>query len=404
MLFVGFANDKNKFTEICSKDRNSHVSAYKLQWNIINGIEEASGQHIDLVSSLLVSDYPDYPGIFIKGEKWSHSEKSNDIMIPFINIIIIKHITRFLSCLWYVMRWMINNRDDKDRKIFVYALHSPFVFSVLMLCKVFGGKIILIIPDMPMYVDMGLKRTFIRKITKPVDNYLLTNTIKRMDGLIVLTEKIATEFASGVPHLVIEGAVSFDDIDSSNVNLTFRAMCKNKNTVMFAGRLTEIAGIGLLLESFKLISSPDYCLLIFGKGPMEAEIEIASQRDSRIVYGGLLPSEEIMDVSKEVKVLVTLGLSKYHLLHYSFPSKLLEYMKTGTPVIATKPGIESEYYDYIYLLEDETPSGLAKLIQEVCSNSKYNLDTFGQKAKIWVTKNKSYIRQGQKIYDFLCKI
>jgi len=122
------------------------------------------------------------------------------------------------------------------------------------------------------------------------------------------------------------------------------------------------------------------------------------------VYGGLLPSEEIMNISKEVKVLVTLGLSKYHLLHYSFPSKLLEYMKTGTPVIATKPGIANEYYDYIYLLEDETPNGLAKLIQEVCSKSQNSLNAFGKRAKIWVTKNKSYVSQGQKIYDFLSKI
>ena len=44
---------------------------------------------------------------------------------------------------------------------------------------------------------------------------------------------------------------------------------------------------------------------------------------------------------------------------YSFPSKNMEYMASGTPILTTKlPGMPKEYYEYIYLFEEESIEGM----------------------------------------------
>ena len=45
---------------------------------------------------------------------------------------------------------------------------------------------------------------------------------------------------------------------------------------------------------------------------------------------------------------------------YSFPSKNMEYMVSGTPVLTTRlPGMPMEYYPYVYFIEEESADGIA---------------------------------------------
>lgn len=87
---------------------------------------------------------------------------------------------------------------------------------------------------------------------------------------------------------------------------------------------------------------------------------------------------------------------------YLFPSKNMEYMVSGTPVLTTKlPGMPKEYNDYVYLIEDETVEGLATTFENLLSKPKEELYAKGLKAKNFVLQEKNNVVQARKTIDML---
>ena len=87
---------------------------------------------------------------------------------------------------------------------------------------------------------------------------------------------------------------------------------------------------------------------------------------------------------------------------YSFPSKMIEYMLSGTPVLTTKlPGIPEAYYDYCYTVEHRESAQLALQIDFLLKQGHEKRDALGKQAQGFVVAEKNYWIQAQKIVDFL---
>ena len=87
---------------------------------------------------------------------------------------------------------------------------------------------------------------------------------------------------------------------------------------------------------------------------------------------------------------------------YSFPSKNMEYMASGTPLLTTKlPGMPKEYHHYVFLFKEETIDGYATAIREALSLSDEDLRSLGQKASQFVLLNKNNVQQGKRLLDFI---
>ncbi|HHT38510.1 MAG TPA: glycosyltransferase family 4 protein, partial [Mollicutes bacterium] len=85
-------------------------------------------------------------------------------------------------------------------------------------------------------------------------------------------------------------------------------------------------------------------------------------------------------------------------------SKTLEYMASGTPLLTTKlKGIPKEYYDYIYLFEDEDIEEMAIKIKSILLYNQEELDRFGSNARKFVFKEKNHKIQTKAIIDFIYK-
>ena len=93
----------------------------------------------------------------------------------------------------------------------------------------------------------------------------------------------------------------------------------------------------------------------------------AAASDSRIEFLGFLRFEEVLAYYNSSHLLVSMRPTKgVEAKNYVFPSKMMEYLSTGVPVIATCTGhTEAEFSEMTYLLRDETPEGLAALIRHV---------------------------------------
>ena len=87
---------------------------------------------------------------------------------------------------------------------------------------------------------------------------------------------------------------------------------------------------------------------------------------------------------------------------YSFPSKNMEYMTSGTPLLTTKlVGMPEEYYEYVYLFDDESVEGMSKKIDEVLSLSEETRKKTGLKAREFILKEKNNVIQTRKMIDLM---
>lgn len=89
---------------------------------------------------------------------------------------------------------------------------------------------------------------------------------------------------------------------------------------------------------------------------------------------------------------------------YSFPSKNMEYLLTGRPVIAYKlDGIPDEYDNYFYYVEDDSIDSFTRKIEEVLLMDEETRSEFGDRARSYVLNEKNNIYASKKIIDMIQK-
>ena len=107
----------------------------------------------------------------------------------------------------------------------------------------------------------------------------------------------------------------------------------NKNYFLFLGRIDELKGIKVLLESWKEIKNSE--LLIVGKGPLENYVKgyIEKNNIDNVKLLGFKKHSEVMDIIKNSKALIV--PSQWY---EGFPMTIVESLALGVPVIASDIG------------------------------------------------------------------
>ena len=132
------------------------------------------------------------------------------------------------------------------------------------------------------------------------------------------------------------------------------------------------------------------------------ELVQLAQEDSRIFYGGLLLNSEIVEREQAATLLINPRPTTEEFVKYSFPSKNMEYMVSGTPVMTTVlPGMPKEYYPHVYLLEDESAAGIAACLKQVLAHTDEELFRKGLDARRFVLETRNNVVQAKKILDML---
>ena len=110
-------------------------------------------------------------------------------------------------------------------------------------------------------------------------------------------------------------------------------------TIGFLGTLKPWHGLPVLLDAFVRLARrrPEYRLLIVGDGPLRKEIEqrLASEGlDTRAELTGAVDPADVPFWLAKMDV----GTAPYADGHYFSPLKVVEYMATGLPVVASRAG------------------------------------------------------------------
>jgi glycosyltransferase involved in cell wall biosynthesis len=101
-------------------------------------------------------------------------------------------------------------------------------------------------------------------------------------------------------------------------------------------------------------------------------------------------------------VLLNIRLTRRIETTYYFPSKLMEYLASGAPVITTCPGhVRDEFSELAFLVEDESAEGLADVIRAVAAMPGTERDSRARKARAFMAEHRTWTAQAKRIVEFL---
>jgi len=397
-LFLGFAIPDEEMEKDFLLDKSPQIQTHKFNWNIIKGLEYFNEIDFTYISSRPITDYPYFPKIRIKKNRWIvniYNKKIEIQEIPFFNYSILKIITKLISTLYYSLKKFYLKPNKSG--VIVYSVHVPYMLTGLIISRIFNIDYIAVWTDPPAVstiYESGLKsklRSFELKLSK----YLM----KKATKVIAVTKYLAEDFAPGKPYLIIEGIINIDDI--SHLSKSEKKFTNDVIKIVYTGSLEKRYGIKNIVDGFILLKEKNAVLEIYGRGDFENELLVITKHKHNVKYKGFLPNDEILKVQREADFLINARSSKEEFVKYSFPSKTLEYMISGTPLITTiLPGIPDEYKDYVIVLDDNNPETIAKKLKEVLEYSNNECINIGLKARQFA-ETKNYISQARKIIDFL---
>lgn len=276
----------------------------------------------------------------------------------------------------------------KDSAVVVDCLNRTTAFFALLAAKIKGCRCVGIITDLP---DMLGGGSFSVKMA----NYV----IRHCTDYVLLTEAMNDYIRNpGKPYVVLEG--------HSDISMEEKKPAMDKKTyprsVFYAGGISRKYGLADLVEGFRMADIENARLELYGPGDYVPELQEIAEEDSRIFYGGMLMNSEIVDREQQATVLVNPRPTHEEFVKYSFPSKTMEYMASGTPVLTTRlPGMPGEYYPYVSFIDEETPEGIAAALRQMLSESDETLFEKGAAARRFVLDNRNNVVQAEKLLEML---
>lgn len=322
-------------------------------------------------------------------------------LMPFINITPLKQLSAGLSALWYILREAWQKRCDcKHSVIFTYNISVPPGIFSLIGARLTGSKAIAMIYDICVPGETAPDGLINR-----IDHCLQRITLPLFDGLVVITDAIAIDYAPKLPCLRIEGGISRELISQYEAMAISTVKDSGLFLMAYAGTLDDANGIYEILEAFALIKGSTFRLHIAGAGPLEGFVKEAAVKDTRISYHGFIPFDDVLKLYAVADVLINMRLTQRISTRYFFPSKTMEYLASGVPLISTCPGnFEEEYGEFAYLLHKETPEALADLVVKVAALPREQRSARGKAARQYMTRYKTWDAQAARIVCFFDEI
>ena len=249
----------------------------------------------------------------------------------------------------------------KDKTI----IPSVRAFQKMVLNVVDSGDVVLFYNVV--YYDLGLTEKLKKKGAIPVliladytdsseeKGSLLRKLIAYRQGIefrnfdygIVLSEEAKHFFNKSAKTVIMEGGVvpeRFDGIAPIGHDKITR--------FLYAGTFSEVTGVDVLLKAISLISDPDLEFYFSGKGELVREVISAAEKDQRVKYLGFMNDEEYIKVLNNTHVFINPRNMGFKQNRNNFPSKVLEYLACGRPVISTRfPGY-NRFEDYFIFCDD----------------------------------------------------
>lgn len=372
------------------------VAPVNYETMLAKGLAE-NGAEVEALSVPAVAAYPHSSCKRIPGKREIIEHNISIQWVPFTNIQGLKQRTIKKNVERLLERWLEANRDVQDKAVLMYSIYPPYTEPAVKLCRKYGCHLSAVIADLPEYMYTWKNLKGIRGWYSQRLSSQMLALQGQCDSYILFTKPMAAKMGiENKPYLVSEGfcdASIFDDIPPQEKYA--------RKTVVYGGNLSRLYGIENLVKGF-MQTDLDAELHLYGAGGDAALIEACAREDSRIRFFGRVDRKTLLIGLKKAHLLVVNKPTADDYSNYSFSSKILEYMASGTPVLTTRVGgMPEEYYPHFSFIEDETVDGVAAALESALSRSEAALEAQGAGAREFALEEKNCVTMVRKITDFL---
>lgn len=366
VLFIGGVFAEENEEEIIELScRPVEFSANTFQKKIITGFRRI-GVDEEVVSAPFIGSFPFASKKMIFS---GFSENQSDYKyVRFNNIWGIRNFSRARALKKGIDDFV--KEKDTEKLIVVYSPHTPFLEAAHYAKKKDPAiKVCIIIPDLPQYMNLDAKVSPIYKFAKQFDIKKFNKLNSCIDSYILLTEQMKEKLpVKNKPYAVVEGIVDSQAFESLPEG---KEQTKETRSIVYTGKLNEKFGAKDLVDAFLSLENPMYRLIICGKGDSEDYIKEKAREDKRIQYYGQVTPKQAQERVSESDVLVNPRPDNEEYTKYSFPSKNIEYLISGKPVVAyLLSGMPACYENYIYRVEDSLSETIEKALNDTKENKE----------------------------------
>ena len=395
ILVVTNSCSQKKYEEICKKRIRPVIDPQQKFFRLmISGLSEANNGNVTALSALPVSASTFAQKTFFYEEERDETGV-NYRYLPFKNGKFTRYLSLIVATRKYVKAWC-KEKKAKETAIIVDPLIPVTAIPARRIAQKHGIKVCAVVTDIPtLSTNMKeRKESSIKKRLMGIYQKISDADLKSYDAYIPLTESINEVVNEKKrPYIVVEGFADSKDTEIAE---------HHENYIMYAGGVYEKYGVKALAEAFISLNRKDIQLYIFGDGSYVEELKSIQKKYQNIRYMGCVSPEEVVAYEKQALLLVNPRPTNEEFAKYSFPSKTMEYMLSGTAVASTRlPGIPAEYFDYMYALDDESCAGIAGGLSEILSHSKDELANKGKKAHDFAIGNKNNVVMAEKIIKMI---
>ncbi len=392
VIFISGIADSVLHSKAILAAKSPHQSAAnRFQNSLIDGLIQLKCGVVYSVSSPFFGSWPlNHAMPFIPSSVSCRLSGEVFYTAGFVNIPGVKVFSKFLS-IYNKCASLI--REKSSRRIICYSGNLPYIASLAALKFRFKDVVTcVILTDLPKYpADCSFAYKFyMRLVEEPLFNML----IKHIDCCVVLTEHMIPELGlSSEKCVVVEGMYSSPISDVSAPTIA-----NNNFKILYTGTLDFRYGIRELLDAMDHLRGYPISLTVCGQGVCADEVLARASSNPMINFVGYVPPEMIFDLQRSVDLLVNPRNNVGLYNRYSFPSKTMEYLASGTPVLMYKlDGVPSEYFQHVFFIDEARGESLAEAILRVYQMASSDRSYVGLNASSFILENKSAHRQCEKI-------
>jgi len=393
-IFIGGIYPEFKMDEIKNKYGSlPQDAADNFQKSIISGLED------NILSAVTVFNTYFLPSSFFSFDKIAYYEwdgkYGKNYNLPYLRNRFLRFYSKTKSLINYISEYIDNNCKNETLNVIVYPAYIPFLKTIYELKKNYKLNVCLIVPDLPEYMGLTSHRSFYNRFVEKHISNVFRKYLCYIDSFVFLTESMRSYLGfPEKPFRIIEGVAPNNYIYNPPDNKTINRF------VVYSGRLQMRYGIDVYLKAISLIDDYSLHFDFYGTGEGVEIIKKFSQKDSRVRYMGYYLPDELHVIQQNSLLLINPRQNEQEFTKFSFPSKTMEYMMSGRPVIAYKlDGMPDEYMDYILSPKDNSPEELAKTISYYSSLPDSELKEIGLNGRKFVVDNKNARVQAQKILE-----
>ena len=239
------------------------------------------------------------------------------------------------------------------RRYGIVQVHNPpdFLTAAAVLPRLTGARVVFDIHDLsPELFAARLGGSQRASLAERTLRWIESASVRLSDSVVTVHEPYRSELlARGIPDEKI--VVVLNALDERLLPPPKSARPSDGFRLVYHGTVTRLYGVELAVDALALLATelPAARLEIYGDGDAVADVETRVEEhglsDRVLVVGRILPQAEVLARVSGASAGVVAQLPIERNLH-ALPTKLLEYVALGIPVVAPDiPAIQSSFGD-----------------------------------------------------------